>query len=241
MQFTKNDPIFLPEEQHAQIKQNLATLLKDTFSIENQSDGKLEYLTARIMGFDNHQQRKAWLKQHQEKLSEFDDVLSMPVQSILLTSVWPAGVLRVHQGSIPADSFETLKARGWFDQGAEHGYRDLEIEFRYDGTNDTQEPSFNFRLSIDENDKCVHFMIGENLGDGFSEHVAVALSDWSQNHDRDYWRNSVAALKDSRRSSRAAVRFAEAFEKHKEASNALLDEIDVVITWLSGGELPARS
>lgn len=146
MPSTTNDPILLPEDKHEQVKHNLAALLKDTFSIDNQSDGKMEYLAARVMGFQNHQQRKALLEQQQQKTATFQALLRQPPELYLLESQWPAGVLREHNGEIPDDAFERLKARGWFDQETGYGYRDLEIEFRYESADARQEPSFNFRL-----------------------------------------------------------------------------------------------
>lgn len=49
----------------------------------------------------------------------------------------------------------------------------------------------------------------------------------------------VAAIQNMHRSSRAAVRFSEAFEQHPDTGDALLDEIEVITRYLSTGELPA--
>jgi len=236
---TTTHHILLSAEQQEQVKNNLAKILKEAFSIDNQSEGKLVYLTARLMGFDNHHQRSALLKQQQEKTAKFQALLQMPAELIRLESQWPAGVLSDHNGEIPDEAFERLKARGWFDQETGYGYRDLEIEFRYESADARQEPSFNLRLCIDDNDKCVHFIIGDNLGDGFNEHVAATVSDFAQASDRASWINTVSALKGTHRSSRAAIKFAEAFEAHPETANVLLDEIEVITRYLSTGELPA--
>lgn len=237
----KQEPLMLSAAQHHQLKQNLAHVLRETFSIDNQSDGKLEYLAARLMGFTNHQQRQAKIREDQDKARRLQALLRAPATLITLSNDWPEGVLRTHNGEIPADDFEILKSRGWFDQETGGGYRDLEIEFRYEGDNKDQELSFNLRLSIDDNDKLVHIIIGGNRGDGFNEHVGVAFSNWEQSHDRAYWEYCVHAPSQHRNSSRQKVRFSDEFSKHEEAANCLLDEIQVVITWLRGGPLPKRA
>lgn len=216
-------PILLSDSQHEFVKANVAAMLEKEYKISNQSAGKLDYLAAVVMGFSNHQQRKALLAANTAVEGSTPPAAS-----------WPLGWLQAQQGSMTTAQKAWLFARGWFEQNDDGEYLDLEVEIPYEEEDrQNYRQSFNIKLTFDFISECLHLAIGDNLGDGFNEYINWIIDSERTGLDRQEIMNQILALQSpSRRESERA--FATNFIEYDDVSVCVLAEVTAIQAWLRG-------
>lgn len=175
-------PILLNDTQHTQLKQQLAHILEKEYHITNQSSGKLEYMAAVLMGFTNHQQRRASLEQQNKEISswpELSPVLRINTNepsNIITPTTWFGHRLTEDDTCLSKSAMDALISRGWYEFNNDGQYQDFEIEFTYQAQTKTEErKSFNLQMSLDFEDKSIRICLGDNLGDGFNKKLWFTL------------------------------------------------------------------
>lgn len=222
-------PILLNDVQHAKVKENLALVLKEQYSIVNQSSGKLDYMAAVIMGFTNHHQRKSLLVHNKDEFgnSAFSSQQCSDVPPRKPTW-WPLSA----SGYLWPEQKKILKERGWIVWERSDDYQELEIQFNYGVSRARCDLSFNVRLSFSLLKYDIEVDIGDNLGHGFNHYLKLTHSDFRNVRLRDLVRERIQAFNQSGKFSNQARSFSENFADFPDVANALLNELEFIAKWL---------
>lgn len=236
------NPILLNADQHAQLKSQLAMLLEKEYSITNQTSGKLEYIAACLMGFNNHHHRKHALNIAHAQGCHPNMLVPQKTQK----RQWPGPWLPKNNGQLTTEQEEWLIGRGWwFHETDGDEYVDVEIEFTYAKEDGLQSrKSFNAQMSFCFESKSIRFSVGDNLGDGFNEYVWWSLDSSTPALNRDAIKNNLLSLVLEKPADgilnlqkKADSDFAKTFFEHSEVSDKLLDELHTIHEWLYGTKL----
>lgn len=221
-------PIMLSAEQHEQVKHRLAALLSSEYGITRQSAGKLEFLTAALMGFSNHHQRNAAIAALQQPA---------PREATSTTDAWPVGWLRDQQGEITTSDLAVLKSRGWVCCQDNGEYQDYEFAVTYAHVDagrhsfGADRHSFNIMLTINHVAKTAYISLGDNLGDFTNVHLEFNLSKTSVLDANTYHYAVQNLMKNAR--SVSASHFADNFQRYTDAANVIISELIVIAAWCS--------